>query len=177
MTARVRDATPADAPGIAHVHVTTWQNAYRGVLPPTHLDTLSVPLRTEFWATFLADVPQRSRLHVAEDPAGEVLGFAGTCPTRDEDCDPDTTGEVAAIYVVDEHWGDGTGTALLVAATEGLVGDGFTEATLWVLADNPRAHRFYEREGWVLDGEQRHEVYADHRVVEVRYWRSLVDDG
>ena len=38
-----------------------------------HLDTLSIPLRTEFWATFLADVPERSRLHVADAaqrPAG-----------------------------------------------------------------------------------------------------------
>lgn len=175
MTTQVRAATPEDAPAIAHVHVSTWQRAYRGVLPTAHLDTLSIPLRTEFWATFLADVPHRSRLHVAEDPGEGVVGFAGTCPTRDADCDPEATGEVAAIYVLDEHWGDGTGTALLSASLGGLRADGFSEATLWVLADNPRAHRFYEREGWVLDGAERHDVFADHRVAEVRFWRSLAD--
>lgn len=175
MSVHVRAAAPGDAPGIAHVHVTSWQQAYRGVLPVAHLDTLSMPLRAEFWATFLAEVPERSRLHVAEGPAGGVIGFAGTCPTRDADCDPDTTGEVAAIYVIDAHWGDGTGTALLAAGIEGLLADGFTEATLWVLADNPRARGFYERKGWVLDGEERREVYADHRVTEVRYWRALTE--
>lgn len=175
MSTHVRAATPDDAPGIAHVHVTSWQRAYRGVLPAVHLDTLSVPLRTEFWATFLADVPARSRLHVAEGPDGDVIGFVGTCPSRDADCDPETTGEVAAVYVLDEHWGDGTGTALLVAGVEGLRADGFTEATLWVLADNPRAHGFYEREGWARDGAERREVFADHRVAEVRYWRTLVE--
>lgn len=173
MNTRVRTATPADAPGIAHVHVTSWQQAYRGVLPSGHLDTLSVPLRTEFWASFLAEVPDRSRLHVAEGSAGGVVGFVGTCPTRDDDCDPDTTGEVAAIYVPQEHWGAGIGTALLAAGLDGLRADGFTEATLWVLADNPRARAFYEREGWVVDGAERQEVYADRRVVEVRYWRAL----
>jgi ribosomal protein S18 acetylase RimI-like enzyme len=34
------------------------------------------------------------------------------------------------------------------AAVEQLSADGYPEAVLWVLEDNPRARRFYEREGW-----------------------------
>jgi RimJ/RimL family protein N-acetyltransferase len=50
---------------------------------------------------------------------------------------------------------------------------GFTTATLWVLEDNPRARRFYEREGWVLDGEQREEEFLGVAISEVRYRITL----
>jgi hypothetical protein len=35
---KIRDATPADAQGIAIVHVKTWQCAYRGQMPDSLLD-------------------------------------------------------------------------------------------------------------------------------------------
>jgi RimJ/RimL family protein N-acetyltransferase len=43
------------------------------------------------------------------------------------------------------------------------------DAVLWVLDDNPRARRFYEREGWTLDGERKEDEYLGLRVAEVRY--------
>ena len=39
---------------------------------------------------------------------------------------------------------------------------------LWVFEDNPRARRFYEREGWVAD-DRRTEVIRGVETVEVRY--------
>ena len=41
-TRRIRTATPEDARAIAEVHVASWRAAYRGVLPDTYLDRLSV---------------------------------------------------------------------------------------------------------------------------------------
>jgi RimJ/RimL family protein N-acetyltransferase len=49
------------------------------------------------------------------------------------------------------------------------------DAVLWVLEDNPRARRFYEREGWALDGERKDDEYLGIRVAEVRY-RIPLDD-
>lgn len=39
--ARVREAGADDVEAIAHVHVASWQAAYRGVFPDEHLDDLS----------------------------------------------------------------------------------------------------------------------------------------
>ena len=59
-----------------------------------------------------------------------------------------------AIYVLPEAWGSGAGTSLMAAFKDWLAQEGYTTAMLWVLADNPRARRFYEREGWQVDGSR-----------------------
>ena len=58
-----------------------------------------------------------------------------------------------------EAWGSGAGTALLAAGVEELRRQGYAEASLWVLEDNPRARRFYEREGWTLDGARKEDEF------------------
>ncbi len=45
----VRKAKIEDATGIAEVHVLTWQCAYRGQIPDSYLDGLSIEKRTEGW--------------------------------------------------------------------------------------------------------------------------------
>jgi RimJ/RimL family protein N-acetyltransferase len=39
---------------------------------------------------------------------------------------------------------------------------GATRASLWCLADNARARRFYERRGWTLDGGERVAPFPPH---------------
>ncbi len=173
--ALVRPATPADAADIAHIHVTTWQQAYDGLLPAALLDSLSLEQRTAYWTDFLAAVPADSAVAVAEVDE-RVVGFVGTCPSRDEDADPATTGEVAAIYLLRPWWDRGIGAQLLVAGEEAVAASGRTEATLWVLADNERARAAYERHGWIADGATRVEDLHGRLVTEVRYWRSLGSD-
>src|SRR5690606_34839648 len=111
---RVRPAVPADAADIAHVHVTTWQQAYDGILPVELLDTLSVELRTRRWAEFLDAVPDRNSLLLAR-VGDRTVGFVGVCPSRDADVEPGT-GEVAAIYLLRPWWDRGIGATLLDAA-------------------------------------------------------------
>jgi hypothetical protein len=46
-------------------------------------------------------------------------------------------------------------------------------AILWVLEQNLRARRFYEREGWSLEGAPQEEQLAGVRLQVVRYGRAL----
>ncbi|MEZ4734028.1 MAG: hypothetical protein R3E79_43600 [Caldilineaceae bacterium] len=78
----VRAAKPADAPAIADVHIVSWQVAYRGLLPDTLLDTLSLEQRTQEWREILA-LPRGSRTLVYEE-GDRIVGFAGVGPCRDE---------------------------------------------------------------------------------------------
>jgi GNAT superfamily N-acetyltransferase len=155
----VRPAGPADAGPIAAIHVEAWRVAYAGILDPEFLHRISVEERRASWATHLAAVPPYHHTHVAEARAygsvpgpdgGEVVGFCACGPTRD----PDVTGraEVYAVYIDPPRWGQGAGTALMEASRLALLGDGYTEAVLWVLEANRRARDFYERSGWVADG-------------------------
>src|ERR1700691_3096251 len=144
----VRPAEPGDEPGIALAHVTSWQDAYRGHMPQDFLDGLDVGQRAEAWRQRFPAAKQSRGDVVVVESAGEIAGFAVFGPSRDADADPGRTGEVGAIYLRPGSIGQGLGRLLMDAVVSGLAGLGYADATLWVLDENARARRFYERAGW-----------------------------
>ena len=63
----IRPATVEDAPALAQVHVTSWRETYRGLVPDAYLDSLSVPERTERWRGRLSGADPGAFTLVAED--------------------------------------------------------------------------------------------------------------
>lgn len=163
----VRRADGSDAESIAEVHVRSWQGAYRGLLPDDYLQSLSVERRTRMWTHILAD--PRVDVFVALNAQGQIVGFATLQVSRDSDA-VKATGEVTAIYVLPSEWGRGIGRALMEAALKRARERGFRCVTLWVLAANNRARRFYEKAGFVRDGAEKTDTLS-HSIVlqEVRY--------
>jgi GNAT superfamily N-acetyltransferase len=170
----VREAEPEDAPGIAVVHISSWQVAYAHIFPADALRGLAdlEDRRATFWRETIASPSARSHTLVAVADAG-VVGFAHTRPTRDEDADAKRVGELTAIYVSPDQWGSGAGRLLMTAVVERLRRSGFAEAMLWVLEENPRARRFYERAGWHPDGGVKEDEFLGTRVSEIRYRTAL----
>jgi ribosomal protein S18 acetylase RimI-like enzyme len=163
---RIRRAKLDDAAAIAEVHVRTWQAAYEHVFGAERLTGVTVEQRLPMWRQILRDAEQTAL--VAEEGDG-IIGWCTVGPSRDDDAD----GELWGIYVLPDAWGSGAGTALMTAGIEALRASGRREVILWVLEDNPRARRFYEREGWALDGARKDDEFLGVRVTEVRYRRSL----
>jgi GNAT superfamily N-acetyltransferase len=166
----VRGATADDARAIAEVHVASWRWAYRGQVPQAILDELSVDEREAIWKRSLDEA--KGRTVVAVDPAGDVVGFVGTGPAGDDDAD-DATGEVYALYLLEQATGSGVGALLLRRGEDDLRSDGYRRSTLWVLTSNVRAHRFYERNGWAFDGRRSTYRVGDVDLPVVRYARDL----
>jgi ribosomal protein S18 acetylase RimI-like enzyme len=167
----IRRARHDDAPGIGRVHVATWRDAYREMLPPAFLNALSVDQRAEWWARELKVLPAERQPWVAETPSG-IVGFVSSGPARDESLEP-STGEIYAIYVLADCWDRGLGKTLLVHAERDLLEHGYTEAVLWCLADNNRARGFYEALDWQPDGATKVDNFAGHAAAEVRYRTRL----
>ncbi|HJQ76677.1 MAG TPA: GNAT family N-acetyltransferase [Acidimicrobiia bacterium] len=160
----IRWGRPEDAGAISDVHVTAWQQAYRGILGDEYLDSLDRGARQAWWASYLS---RGSRVHVAEHD-GAVVGF----------CTPGVSneagwGEIFAIYVHPEHWGTGIGRELIVAGESTVLASGLDRALLWVLEDNRRARAFYERQGWSPGKPIRIENIGGVQVTEVRYEKDL----
>ncbi len=61
--------------------------------------------------------------------------------------------EVEQVYVSADHRGSGVADALMTEAERQVRANGHNEAWLAVVAGNARARRFYERSGWVDEGE------------------------
>jgi GNAT superfamily N-acetyltransferase len=161
----VRRARPADARAIAEVHVRTWQAAYRHAFPAEVLDNLSVDARETPWRE---RVEEGYAVWVAETK-DRIVGFSAAGPSRTEE----ETGELYAIYILPEAWGSGAASELMVAAKDWFGQEGYAKAMLWVLADNPRARRFYEREGWWAEGTRIDTVHGTD-VEEALYRLALV---
>lgn len=162
----VRVAIGADAEAVERIRVRGWQTAYRHVFPADELDRLR--LDSSRWQRQIELLPFGWTIFVAEDEHRVVVGFVAVGPSRDGT----RGGELYAIYVDPDRWSSGVGRALIKQA-EIRLADDYDEATLWVLADNARARRFYERAGWRPDGESKLEERLGVAAREVRYYKRL----
>jgi len=81
-------------------------------------------------------------------------------------------GELYALYVTSAWWSAGVGRELMGRVLTALEAEGYQRAVLWVLADNARARRFYERAGFAPDGGSNI-LTGLGGVLEVRYARRL----
>jgi ribosomal protein S18 acetylase RimI-like enzyme len=163
-------AAADDARGVAQIHVRAWQSAYAGILSDDHLAALSIDKREAMWREAIEK--QTPELLVARADAG-MLGWISFGPSRDEAA-PAGTGEVWALYVAPQHWGSGTGRQLWLRARERLVQRGFVSVSLWVLAANARAIRFYEVAGFAPEaGTAKDFELGGRRVQELRYTATL----
>jgi GNAT superfamily N-acetyltransferase len=160
----IRRAMPMDAERLAVVHVETWRSTYRGILGDGYLAALDVEARARWWTRVIAD---GAIVHVA-DVDDEPVGYCWVGSSADTGW-----GEVIAIYVHPDHWGQGHGRQLLGAGEMSLRDEGHGNALLWVLAANRRARDFYERQGWRASKPLRIEEIGGTQVTEVRYETAL----
>jgi GNAT superfamily N-acetyltransferase len=168
---RVREARRGDELAVAEVHIRSWQEAYRELMPAEFLAALDPRERAARY-TFEGGAEAPTTV-VAVEVGGEesVLGFVTYGGSRDADARG--LGEVYALYVDPGRHRGGLGRTLMEAAREALRERGFEEAILWVLDGNDRAGRFYEREGWTRDGARREENVYDIASNVSRFRRAL----
>ena len=136
--------TQAEIEGKAQVHYSSWQEAYKGLIDQAYLDSMTLEKCTAIAFKW------QDNILVAKDK-DKVVGFAGWGEHGDSALP--NTGEVFAIYILSEYYGKGVGNALMQAALQKL--SQYERVALWVLKDNKRAIRFYEKCGFVFDGTEK----------------------
>lgn len=168
----IRTATHADAPAIARIHVETWRSAYQGIIASEHLDALSIEQRTRGWEKNLGE--NRDAVLIAEQ-AGKVVGWVSFGPCRDEG--ETHQAEIYAVYIDAAVQRSGIGRALMAEAERRLavtVGTA-TRFSLWVLARNIPARRFYERLGYAPSLREKQERIGGEAFTELRYEKTVPD--
>ena len=167
---RVRVAAVDDAVALGEIHVAAWKAAYASVMPADDLARLAVEERAGLWTTVIARATPAEIVLVA-DRGGSLEGFCAI--GRAEPSDEVGLGEVHSLNVHPRAWGTGVGDALLEAAEAWFHQQGFRDAILWVVRDNLRARRLYERHGWANDGRSQVATVLGVTVPEVSYLRHL----
>ena len=177
----IRPGSAADAAAIRQVRRESWVAAYTGIIDRATIDRATAEPSPDRPAP---DPPPGVRTLVAaggDDLA--VIGFASFGPERAvaSACYPIAAlaggqaalpGELYALYVTPQRWSTGAGRALMESVLAALTETGYLKVVLWVLADNTRARRFYERAGFAPDGVTNI-LTSLGGVLELRYARDL----
>ena len=148
--------TDSEIKGKAYVHWKSWQEAYKGIVDQRYLDALTLEKCENIAHSF----PDNTI--IAKD-GDRVVGFA--CYNKYRSDELEGAGEVSAIYILSEYYGQGVGWRLMQMALEEL-GE-YLRIAVWVLKDNARAIRFYEKCGFEFDGCEKTLNLASP-IVEVR---------
>lgn len=150
----------ADPSLLADVHFHTTSIAYRSYFPPGSVHPTIQELAL-MWGERLLD---QTACALAAWRSGEPVGAV----VVRLDPDFDSEGQLLGLHVLPDRWGGGIGGALHDAALKTLKARHYAKGGLWVIADNARARRMYERRDWRL----RQGIELDYLGVrEVRYGR------
>jgi GNAT superfamily N-acetyltransferase len=160
---RVREARLDDAHGFVRAYEVAWDASLAPIVGKPLGELASFEARVASFQAAVEQFSANAKGWVAERD-DEVVGVAVYAR------ESETTGELRALYVAPDAWGTGAAQALLGAALDAMRENGIEEALLWVGEANARARRFYEREGWSVDGAGRQSTLGP---VEVRYRRRL----
>ena len=167
----IRPMALADCDRVAEIRVRGWQSAYRGLIPQSYLDGMSVARDAERHRTRFGQ-GDGSVVNLVAEWDGEVMGWACHGPYRDGEVRT-ADAELYAVYVDPRRYGTGIGHALLLEILRNRTALGHDRIYLWVLKDNTRARRFYERAGFEADGTEEPFEADGVPVPEVRYARAL----
>jgi len=158
-------ASSTDCRAVAQIHVDAWRVAYDGIVPSDYLAALSVDKREIAWRTAVERGTPRVLVARKDE---DVVGWIAYGRCRNDGSGPDV-GEIWAIYVAPTAWSTGVGRALWDAARRDLQEQGYRSVTLWVIRDNARAIRFYERSGFAIEADSAKEFeLGGAQITEVR---------
>lgn len=136
-TTIVRNARPADAGPICHVHDLSWREAYRGIIPGAELEKIISRRGPQWWKKAI----QRGSNVLLLDIGDKVGGYASFGRNRVPAMRH--KGELFELYLLPECQGLGFGRKLFMAAQNELYRYGYTRMVVWALLDNDRAIEFY----------------------------------
>jgi ribosomal protein S18 acetylase RimI-like enzyme len=137
MSRMIREATMADIPALAELHVKTWNATYPEVQKkPTYA------IRERQWREAFGITDGSVFCFVVEGQDGELVGFAKGTPYAHADL-PDFAGELSKIYLLGECQRQGLGRRLVGHVARRFLGRGITSMVLFADPGNPSCG-FYE---------------------------------
>jgi ribosomal protein S18 acetylase RimI-like enzyme len=136
----LREATAADVPALADLHVRTFKETHGdGPNSPTYV------IRERQWCDAFGVTDESRFCFVVEGPGGELVGFARGIPYAHSDL-PDYAGELNKIYLLRAYHRRGLGRRLVGHVARRFLRQRITSMLLFGEARNP-SNGFYEAMG------------------------------
>jgi len=153
----IRNIEEKDYEGKGYVHYQSWIETYTGLMEESYLSKHTL----EKCILMAKKYPDRT---ITAEVNQKVVGFANYGPTRDED---QHSGEVMAIYVLKDYQKQGIGKALMDECMSRL--NDYQKIIVWVLSSNQKSIDWYERYGFIQDGNMKKiRVTENYELEEIR---------
>lgn len=165
----IRAAQIQDASGIARVHVDSWLETYKGIVPDSYLSTLSKAKKQEMWERIVSSNKAKQYTFVAE-VNGQIVGFVNGGEAREKNHGYD--GELCAIYLLKSHQGKKIGKTMFQRLLESLKKDSMKTMYLWVLRDIPTVS-FYQGIGGKKATDRLDEIGGKPLLEDLYYWENI----
>ena len=153
---RIREATAADIPRLAQLHVTTWNATYA----PLGMTGPPIAIRERQWRETFARQDGSWFCFVVENAAGELVGFA----KGQRSDNPEYGGELNKIYLLADYQRLGIGRRLIGRVARRFLEHGITSMWLFGDARNPSCAAWLALGATKTDADPRNGNYG---------WRDL----
>lgn len=140
----IRQAEQHDIPTIASIHIRSWQDTYRDIVPEDLLDGLALPDWEQHW---LRQLQSANTVTSVVEIDGAMVGFS--CWELYSQPGP-TSAFLHSLYLLPQNKGKGMGSKLLRTVEDQMTAANATTGALHVVVGNAPAIGFYERRGWHL---------------------------
>lgn len=166
----IREATINDAARIAEIDVFSSRYAYKRILSEECLyKDLSVEARIPVYKKWITE--KRFELNVYEDSdTGIIKGMMGIGLCEDDD--KKEAFELHFIYVDPVFAGRGIGSEMLRLFEKKGKDKGCSEFVVWVLQENAPARKFYEKNNYCPDGNEK--IFKRWNKRELRYRKTAL---
>ena len=163
----IRKALLEDATNLTDCHISSWQSAYKEIVPKEYLMNMLVEKEqhVEKYKITLANPGDQKYYCVMYGK--KMVGFIiiSTRHNEDKSC----IGEIWAIYLIEEFCGKKYGKKLLDFAINELKHMGSQKTILWVFEENYRARHFYEKNNLSYNGIKREVDWYGSPLVQIQY--------
>jgi N-acetylglutamate synthase-like GNAT family acetyltransferase len=150
----IREAMFEDSNAIAHVHVDSWREAYKGLLDVSTISQFGVDNRWKMWEKFLQDRTEKKKAYIAVH-SGKIVGITSWHETADQV-------EILTLYVLSDFQKKGVGTVLFKLAENQATLKG-KKLVAWVLKGNSST-LFYEKMGCKVESVENRNL--GNKIVE-----------
>lgn len=148
MSRLIRYANLKDSDVLGKIHSESLQEAFKNIIPDHVLSVdFGIERRTRGFIRELSEgSPRTAIIFEGNEPAG-LISF-GKCRYGDND---KSWIEIWRVYFAPKFWGSGIAKELMEWGINEILKENFTNIELWVLEENIRARKFYEKMGFKHD--------------------------
>lgn len=153
-----------DSKSASYIYANGWKAGYRGIFT----DKLLNDIPNDFWVNAFNSNYATHRFEIAIISIdGQDVGAGKYGLSRDYN--ESDIGEITSIYFLQQAWGKGYSKVLMDFMIAKLREKGCKKIHLWVLKDNLRAQRFYEKYGFKKTGNEKSFCFKDENKIDIEY--------